>query len=318
MSTKSLEDKFSQDIDAYLAGIENNHELAPQEYQELLELSKDYIDMDYSKNSNKEAVRHRTFKKIRSYNRFLPWKKVNKIKQLSPIVAAMAVICILSISLIQPSFAQNALEKIIKTVNLGYITAMQFEPQTTPLAIPDELKGKVFDENGAPIEVFSETYTGKIYTASGEEIVAFANGEPVTESDMEGKKLVIRDSNDLSKYTCFEVILPSYLPQGYQFDRAELYKNEAGTVSDKYISLYFTSSNTKHYIYMQQRYADEETAYSIATDGKVEEIKINGNKAILSNGRSIDWESNMVLYYLSGRGELTKSELIKIAESIKY
>lgn len=109
-----------------------------------------------------------------------------------------------------------------------------------------------------------------------------------------------------------------YLPDGYQFDKAEFYKDEDGVVNNsKYISLYFTNKNTGKYIYMQQRFADEETAYATGTDGKVEEIKINGLDAVLSDDRSIDWEANNTLYGLHGRGEINRSELIKIAESIK-
>ena len=68
---------------------------------------------------------------------------------------------------------------------------------------------------------------------------------------------------------------------------------------------------------MQKRFPDETTKYVSGTDGEIEEIKINGIKAIISDGRSIDWEIKDAIYSLSGRGKITKSELIKIAESIK-
>ncbi len=63
---------------------------------------------------------------------------------------------------------------------------------------------------------------------------------------------------------------------------------------------------------MQQRFADEETAYATGA-AKVEEIKVNGVDAVLY-GNNLDWEYNDVIYMLNGRG-ITKDELIKIAES---
>jgi hypothetical protein len=65
---------------------------------------------------------------------------------------------------------------------------------------------------------------------------------------------------------------------------------------------------------MQQRFADEETAYETG-GSKVEKIKINGVDAILYDN-SLDWEYNGVIYALNGKG-IAKDELIKIAESIK-
>ena len=129
--------------------------------------------------------------------------------------------------------------------------------------------------------------------------------------------LVVKDPNEFNNYTCFNVVLPSYLPEGFEFDRAEFYEDENGVVENtKYIGLYFTNEKTGKYIYMQQRFADEETAYAGGAK-KVEEIKINGVDAVFYDDRNIDWEANGVIYALSGRGEITKDELIKIAESIK-
>ncbi len=223
----------------------------------------------------------------------------------------------------QTSFAQNFVEKVVKAISLGHITVIQDDPKIKSYPIPDKLKGKIFDKNGKPLEVFSKGE--KIYTANGEEIAGFdfaseeiAITTAQQEEKMEKEKyLVIKDPNELNNYTCFNVILPSYLPKGYAFDRAEFYKDEKGVVENtKYINLYFTNKETGKYIFMQQRFADDETAYEAGTDGKIEKIKINGVDAIMSDNRTIDLEANGVLYSLHGRG-IAKNELIKIAESIK-
>lgn len=112
------------------------------------------------------------------------------------------------------------------------------------------------------------------------------------------------------------VILPNYLPDGYDFDRAEFFRDENGIVENsKYVSLYFINNATEEYIYMQQRFADEETAY-VAGGQKVEQLIINGADAILYDN-NLDWEDNNVIYALSGRGIISIDELIKIAESFK-
>jgi len=78
--------------------------------------------------------------------------------------------------------------------------------------------------------------------------------------------------------------------------------------------MFFTNDKTGEYIYMQQRFADEETAYETGAK-KVEKININGVDALLYDN-NLDWEDNGVIYMLNGRG-IAKDELIKMGESFK-
>lgn len=318
MNKKSIEDQFSKEIDSYFNGIEKINKSESQEYNNLLDLGKILANKDFSKSSNKKAVYEKTLKNIEESDGGEIMKKSNKIK--CPVVAAVAV-CIMSISLMQSSFAQEVAEKVINKISLGHISVVQTESiETAP--VPDNLKGKIFDRHGKPITVFSKENDGPYYTAKGEKIDSFSNNEIITEAEQEKMDeeniLIVKDSKKLNDYTCFNVILPRYLPEGYKFDRAEFYKNEKGNVSGtKYVSLYFTNEKTGKYIFMQERFADKETGYEESTEGKIEKIKINGVDAIMSNDRGIDWEANGTLYSLSGRGEILRNEIIKIAESIK-
>ena len=323
MSKKSIEDRFSIEMDAYFNGIEKQDKLKSEEYNELLELGKTLADKDFSANSNKEEMFNKTLENINKYRGEDTVKKTRKVK--SPIikVASFALVCILGFSIMQTSFAQEAVGKVLKTISLGHITIFEDETEVVTVQVPDEFKGKVFDKDGNPLEVFSIDEPEKIYTADGEEIDHFdpETGEIITvaeaEKMIEGQNLIVKEPNKLNDYTCFNVILPNYLPEGYQFDRAEFYKGEDEVVENsKYISLFFTNEDTEKYIYMQQRFADEETAYE-AGGSKVEEIKINGVDAVIYDDRNIDWEAKSVIYGISAKGEVTKDELIKIAESIK-
>ena len=323
MSKKSIEDLFSKEIDAYANGIERSKKIQSEEYNELLELGKNLMDNDFSKSSNKGKVFDRTLKNINNMGDGTV-KKSNKARRTITKVASIALVCILGFSIMQTSFAQEVVGKIVKTISLGHITIFEEEPleNMEPVPVPAELQGKIFDKDGKPVEELSVDKPQKIYTVDGEEIAYIgSNGEIITvaedEKMREEEYLVVKDSNELNDYTCFNVILPSYLPEGFEFDRAEFYKDENGIVEDtKYIDLYFTNEKTGKFIWMQQRFADEETGY-VTGANKVEEVKINGIDAIISDDKDIDWEANGVLYSILGRGEITRAELIKIAESIK-
>ena len=295
-----------------------------EEYNEFLELGKILKDNDFSKDSNKKEVFDKTLKNINEYRGEDNVKKIRKAKHPITKVASIALVCILGFSIMQTSFAQGVVDKIVKTISLGRIIVTEEEfSEAESHPVPDKLKGKLFDKDGNPIEEFSKANTGNPYTADGKKIADFdvETGEIITVAEAEKMRkeqtLIVKDSNKLNDYTCFNVIIPSYLPEGYEFDRAEFYKNEDGVVENtKYIDLYFTNEKTGKYFTMHQRFADEETGYALSTE-KVEEVKINGIDAAMVNGRNILWEANDALYSIYGMGEITKDELIKIAESIK-
>lgn len=61
---------------------------------------------------------------------------------------------------------------------------------------------------------------------------------------------ILTDSSELKEYLCFEAKLPNYLPDGYTFEKAELYKDEKGVVNDKYANIYFKNSKTGKTLFM--------------------------------------------------------------------
>ena len=326
MTDRNIKDEFSNKIDECFQGIDDLNCIDSEEYEKVLEITKALANKDFSKDSNKKEVFDRTLKNINEYKGEDEMKKGKKIKHPITRVASFLLIGVLSVSAMQTSFAQDIMDRVVKIISLKNIEAVQEEPQKTSYLIPESLKGKIFDKDGNMLEEFSEEgiVDGKIYTADGEEIANIneESGEITTVAEEENlrkeQNLVIKEADELNDYTCFDVILPSYLPDGYEFDKAEFYRDEDGIVENtKYIGLYFVNQNTGKYIYMQQSLSDEETAFGIGTDGKIEEVKVNNEKAILMGERSIYWEYNDVLYSLMGRGEIGREELIKVAGSIK-
>jgi len=236
-------------------------------------------------------------------------------------LATLLVVSVLSVTFVQPSFAQELLMKVLQTINLGHIVAHEVEFSADSNVIPDDLKGKIFDSKGnALVTLDAAQKAGDIYNADGEKIVGVEDGRLVTQSERDQEKaelLIERDSSKLNEYTIFDVGLPAYLPEGYTFDRAEFYKDSNGDViNSKYINLYFVNEATDEIISMQQRHADSETAYEMSTDGTIEKVKINGVDAVFVNGKGLDWEANGVLYGVTS-ASLDKNDLIKVAESIR-
>lgn len=292
--------------------------------EKFLDLEKQLRERDFSKESNKKAVFINTLNNINELEGVNDMKRIGKAKKAGVAVASIALVLMIGM---QTTFAQELVEKIIAKISFGHVTAMQYEEQEIKKErpVPDALKGKIFDKEGKPIEIFTGEVR-EVYTVKGEKIDHISpKGEIITEAEAEKFEaettLIVRDSKQLNDYTCFKVILPDYLPKGYAFDRAEFYKDEKGIVKNsKYISLYFSNSQTGKTIFMQQRFADEETAYEFGTDEKIEEIKINGADAIIENNRAIHWEANGNIYFLilgTENNEVSKDELIKIAESVK-
>lgn len=79
MNKKSIEDKFSVDIDAYFNGIEEINEESDENYNELLEIGKSLANKDFSKSSNKEAVCNKALENIKKYKGESVMKKSNKL-----------------------------------------------------------------------------------------------------------------------------------------------------------------------------------------------------------------------------------------------
>lgn len=326
MKVKSFEDKFSAEIDGYIQGIETVNKSKSQEYNELLDLGKTLSDTDFSAQSNEEQVFNRIVKNVENKGDNI-MKKCNKRKRPAVIAATLAATVVVTGSLMQTSFAKEIASKILKSFNVGNYTAVILDEKDEPseFNVPDELKGQIFDKDGKVIDVLTKENREKLYTKTGEKIAYINIKEKKIITEVEAEKeenknesrnVEFKDINKANEKLCFKAKLPSYLPEGFKFEKAELCGDKDG-LSDKYVSLYFKNENTGKTIYMQQRWVCEETKCYGNSD-KIEEVNINGSKALLCDDRTLDWEADNVMNFLSiSRSGLSKTELIKIAESIK-
>jgi hypothetical protein len=255
------------------------------ETQQLLELATALYSKDFSATSDCNKVLLKVQKMINNQEENI-MKNKNRFKTPAIVLSVALFMGLLSITIAEPSFAQNIVNKVLASFNLGHIQVIQME---TPTSLP-------------PLsEAEQENYKIKIM--------------PVGEKDTDDDTLSLINFSDVAKYTDFNVLLPTYLPEGYTFDRAELYK-DGEQISGKYVNLYFTNKETKKSIFMQQRFPDEETAYATSTDGKLEQLTINGVTAILMDDHKLNWETKNAMYSLSSK-DITKADLIRLAESIR-
>lgn len=304
-----MKNDFEKNKGNFIEGIE-------EEFQDLAGQLK---NVDFSKRSNKSYVLNKTLKNIDNKG----VNKMNKIKKTGIIAASLLIVSTL---VSQTTFAQEAVNKIIKSISLGHVTMIQDDANDPEeVEVPESLKGEVFDKSGNLIEKFTKDNTKDgIYDKYGKQITEFTmNDGSVTkiksvkdDNSRSENTVYVTDSSKLDEYTCFKVKLPSYLPEGYAFDRAEFYKDNDGNVKDsKYAQLYFKNQKTGKEISMQERFACDETK-TVGNAENIEKININGAEAILSNARNIDWEADGTIYFLSGKN-IGKDEAIKIAESVK-
>lgn len=318
MSDKRRIRNFIKELDACLENGEVPQSAdRSKEYTDLLELGVALSEAGHPGARQRDAVRQRVFNTAQPGSRSLQRASRQRWARTGAIAAAS---CLLAVLMLAPtSFAGDWMRSVVRTISLGHITVSQMEesrPETMPF--PAELKGKIFTKDGKPIEEWAG-HEKPFYTAEGEEIAGVANGEIITRKQMEEQPdpevIRIGDAADIPEYTVFNAGLPAYVPEGFVFDRAEVYKK-----GDKYLDVYYLNPATGKTIHIQERHADEETAYAMSTEHKVEQVKVSGVEAVIVGGKTIDWEKDGVLYsIMTGKSgvKLDNSQLIRMAESIQ-
>ncbi|WP_238652421.1 DUF4367 domain-containing protein [Paenibacillus piscarius] len=290
--------------------------------QELQELGAYLGRQDFSRQSDPAAVlrkaRSRSIQKTQEAYRM---KNKQRIRRPVMIAASLLVAAVVSVSFVRPSFAQEMVERILNSVNLGHIEVAQTDSSVPPV-FPEAWKGRIFDQEGNPVTSFDHMPKA-IFNEAGEAIVNLDGDKLVTLSEQEQRDkeaaaqiFTVNEPAKLNQYAAFKVKLPEYLPEGFAFDHGQFYK-DGKDINGQIVELFFGSKDKDKRIWMQLRQANEENAYAMSTDDKVERVKLKGTDAVLVGDRSLDWEVNGVMYSLSTRG-LDRAEVLKIAESINW
>ncbi|TCO68877.1 DUF4367 domain-containing protein [Marinisporobacter balticus] len=254
-------------------------------------------------------------------------KKFSRKKKSKMIAASIVCLLCASTVIMQTTFAQEIINKIIRSLSLNNITIFENKDyQWEDKEIPEAAKGKVFDKDRNVIEKITLANKDQMYNANGEQVFGVdPDGTLITEAvqkeNMERnakenpiENVIVKDANKLDEYTCFDVKLPTYLPEGFEFVNAEFYKDDNGKIINEFCNLNFENSNTGETIFMNQTYICEESVGETAFNN-IEKAKVNAEDAIVGD-EGIVWEENGVRY-LMYTYNLGKTESIKIAESIQ-
>lgn len=213
-------------------------------------------------------------------------------------IAACAV-CVVGVS--QTAFAKTAINGILQKISLGNNTIIQEDPNATPA------KPKFYDKNGNLITSAPKGKSFDIYDASGKKLGTISNGD-------QGDRIVEKDLSTAVAKLSFKPLLPSAVPSGYSFDCAKLYPDDKGEINGDYADFYYTNGSRE--IFIQERRNTPETATETGgTDVKV--LNINGHKAALVDGDTLEWETDGASVYIATQKNLSEQELISFATSFQ-
>lgn len=280
-----------------------------------------------------ELTESEKMKMKRNFNKSFK-KGHKKYYALAACVAAVAVVS-------QTAFAQTLVSNIIKSVSTGHNVFSVIEYPTSA-ELPEEYKGLFFDKDGNKIDEFRKGEA--VYNFEGEMLIN-ENGEMIAEYvDKDGYELVREDgasikvsvakeddpiaegTNDkcyvvtdeslVGEKLNFTPAMASYLPEGYKFYGATLYKGNKGEISGDYLAVYYKNEQTGKQFSLHERIINDETAFESGTSGEIKEISIKGHKAVVMDKSSVNWEENGIsVSLIAGESGISEDELIKIAES---
>lgn len=250
-------------------------------------------------------------------------RKINIMTRKKKI--ALVAICatlVLGITAAASGFGGN----IIKMITTGYNSYVQVDPDA-PHPLPDELVGKIFDENGVMLESLTTDDIDNMYNEKGEKITQEMYAEMIeeitggvvevgNEYDPEVSEKTFESLEEAQENAVFDIKVPEYMPEGYEMARVYAFKDSDGSISGEYRNIVYKNAEGKE-ICIYERLLNENTAFAAGTDGSLEEITVNGRKGVIMDGRTLDFETeDNVSVGISTRGNVTRDELIKIAESV--
>lgn len=260
------------------------------------------------------------------YEKELNTMKINskKIKKSQKVVAVAACIAILTIS---TTFATRMGGNIIKIVSTGFNSFRQIDPDV-PTPLMEDFRGKIYNKDGIALDSIGKNDIGNLYDKDGNKItgemfaqmIEAATGGKVKTLDnahSEESQVVYETLEDAKNNSVFDVKTPTYLPDGYSVSKIYAYKSEDGIVSGEYLVIEYENAKGEKII-INERILNEQTAFEMGTDGKVEEITVNGRATVIMHDTFLHFETgDNVSVSINAKDNISKAELIKIAESIK-
>ncbi len=224
----------------------------------------------------------------------------------------------------------QSIKEILNQTDISYQGMENFEGRSVYLIKASPKNSSMFMDIRYSIWVDSETWmplkmeifdkNDKLMTSIEYRDIKFNTGIPDSEFEFkmpEGAKIVERERPEIKQMTLeearkevnFTILSPSYLPSGYTFDSATVFKfDDKESVS----LLYRNSSST---FMLTERTVDDTPRPDF---GEVEKVSVNGTE-----GKLISMPGSNMLFWNNGDIELIlsttfgKEETIKVAGSVK-
>lgn len=265
------------------------------------------------------------FKDILEIERSKGRLTMGKLKKFG--ITAASLVCAATL-VMQTAFAQDIVNKIVKSLSIDGLTVYENKDEEDMWArdMPEAAKGRVFDAEGNVVEKINSENMDYLYNADGAHVWVDDDGIILTDKEMDDRleqnrkenedvMLNITDINEIWKYVNFNVYLPEYIPEGYEFISAEADNYEkTGLDKSHWCGVYYENKESQGSFYLQLSYVDGIEAGETFFNN-IEKGNVNGSDAIISDD-AIVWVSGNVRYSLFVQS-LGKEEGMKIAESIK-
>lgn len=208
-------------------------------------------------------------------------KNMNKKnKRVLNRVASLALVGIIGIGTVQTGFAQEIYDRVEKIISLRYVTVEE----------------KTVEENMSKSEDLAD------------------KGLVSQEKEADYNYVFINDLEKAKEHMKFELKVPSELPKGYEFKNVIFYVDKIEDISGEYASLLFNNGE-KEFLIMEIL-AQEENRFK-TRGSEIEEININGRRAVIDKKGNIDIEIDDVILSLLTKGNISREEAIEIIKSIK-
>ncbi len=295
---------FNHDLDKIMEGNPPSS-TEDLDSQQLFELASVLKETDYSGEKNTQERLRRQFIKTCLENHITRNNKEGIMKKLwgqhrtAAALSSLAIIFMLAVTLIFPgtvtAVADNISANISKIINLGkYSTVIQVDDPAPreSMELTEEQKEQLREEGSLTVN-----------TPDGDVIISSKDYAKKDENTV--KYASIKEAQEMAS---FNILVPAYLPTGYEFKEAESYSG-----SGDYINLYYKGSGKD--IGLMERAMNEHTQFVASTNGEVQEVEINGATGALERN-SLTWEKDGVSCMLFYHG-FSQEEALKIARSIK-
>lgn len=298
---------FNQSLDEIMEGKKPSK---PGDYvdQQLFQLAAMLKGSDFSRDNIAQArMRHRLLnrcreKDFRNYEKESIMKRFFEHHRTVTFFGSLALIFMLTLTLVFPgtvtAVADNVGYNIAKMLKLGKYSAVVQVKDTTPAEkkeLTEEQKEQMRKEGSITIK-----------TANGE--VKVSNPD-YAEQKKDENIVNYASIEEAQKIASFKIQAPACLPAGYELKEVEGYKG-----SGDYINLYFKGNGKDIIVF--ERIMNENTQFTYATNGEVQEVRVNGTTAAWEPGIGLMWEKDGVSFDLICKG-FSQDEAIKMANSFK-